>query len=161
MSFLEPFGTDINPYTGYPFRKENLDERIRRLLEDDADEIPPIAPSSVQIIKVKQEKCPIVPSPPANVKDIKSFTPLQPSYKMEIASSNRFAGDSIKQTPTLPGTCSSSNFKKLYSPVAPIQPMNNVTSNRFAVFMKQPPGIKYEKEELPIYPIQQRKMTNI
>uniref|UniRef100_A0AC35FKH1 Uncharacterized protein n=1 Tax=Panagrolaimus sp. PS1159 TaxID=55785 RepID=A0AC35FKH1_9BILA len=152
MSFLEPIGTNINPYTGYPFRKENLDERIRRLLEDDADEIPPIAPSSVQIIKDKQEKCPIVPSPPANVNDTKSLTPIQPSYKMEITSTNRFTGDSIKQTPTLRGTCSSSNFKNLYTPVA---------SSRFAVFMKQSPGIKYEKEELPIYPVQQRKMSSI
>uniref|UniRef100_A0AC34FH97 Uncharacterized protein n=1 Tax=Panagrolaimus sp. ES5 TaxID=591445 RepID=A0AC34FH97_9BILA len=37
MAFLEPFGEEINPFTGFPFRKENLDERIARLRREFID----------------------------------------------------------------------------------------------------------------------------
>uniref|UniRef100_A0AC35FSR9 Uncharacterized protein n=1 Tax=Panagrolaimus sp. PS1159 TaxID=55785 RepID=A0AC35FSR9_9BILA len=118
MSFVEPLDEPINPYTGYPFRKENLDERIRRILEDDDDDDNDasfVQTNAEQIDTVSSNR--FVASAKQNSvlpsgKDIRKQYYLIPSIPVKtcynVNSSNRFR-NYVKQDPRLPG--SSTNVK--------------------------------------------------
>uniref|UniRef100_A0A914Q2I4 Uncharacterized protein n=1 Tax=Panagrolaimus davidi TaxID=227884 RepID=A0A914Q2I4_9BILA len=159
MSFVDPLDEPINPYTGYPFRKESLDERIRRILEDDDDDEIPVATSSVkinaeQIDTVYSNR--VVASAKQNSvlpggKDIRNQYSLIPSipvktrYNVNNVSSNRSAS-SINQNPTIAGDRIANDNYSL------AQPKKVDSSSRFTAPVKKT-AFKYEKTRWQISPV--------